>query len=132
LQKQKWYTRGKVIVRGDVLMSDTQHYGNGFLPTVEERRWYEQDALLSEVLKLLSEYPEEFKAEAGEFLEKLEGEVGAEVVEGFYAEAKRQSGKGKRWYDGDATLFKAIELLRVLPPVVQRQAAERFLGMLKQ
>jgi hypothetical protein len=120
-------------------MNSTQGYtGQVSLAAVEasQRRWYEQDALLSEVLTLLREYPEEFKAQATEFLGKLEAEVGAETIEAFYEQALQQAGvgksQGKRWYDADPVLFKAIELLRVLPPVVQRHAAERFLGMLKQ
>ena len=38
---------------------------------------------------------------------------------------------GKRWYDQDPVISKTVELLRVVPPEVQRQAAEHFLKTLK-
>ena len=39
--------------------------------------------------------------------------------------------KGNRWYDHDPTLSLTIELLRVVPRDIQRQAANNFIQILQ-
>lgn len=95
------------------------------------RRWYDQDPLLAEVLELLRSYPADLKAQAEGFLAKIEEQIGKEALDKFY-ELSKPPKTGGRWYDNDPVVFKAIELLRVVPPAVQRQAAERFLESMKK
>lgn len=95
------------------------------------RRWYDQEPLLAEVLELLRAYPAEFKAQAEVFLGKIEEQIGKETLDQFYALSLPPK-TGDRWYDSDPVIFRAIELLRVVPPAVQRQAAERFLESMKK
>lgn len=99
--------------------------------TQTSRRWYDQDPLLAEVLELLRAYPDDFKAQAEGFLAKIEEQIGKETLEQFYALSKPPK-TGNRWYDHDPVMFRAVELLRVVPPAVQRQAAERFLESMKK
>ncbi len=37
----------------------------------------------------------------------------------------------RRWYDKDPVISKTVELLRVVPPEIQKAAAEHFLATLK-
>jgi len=97
----------------------------------ETRRWYDQDPLLAEVLDLLQAYPDDLKAQASQFLQRIEEQIGPEALEHFYAMSK-PSKTGHRWYDADPTVSKAVELLRVVPQPVQRQAASRFLEAMKK
>ncbi|HEY9744899.1 MAG TPA: hypothetical protein V6C99_01635 [Oculatellaceae cyanobacterium] len=99
--------------------------------TQSSRRWYDQDPLLAEVLELLRAYPADLKAQAEIFLAKIEEQIGKETLEQFY-ELSKPTKTGNRWYDHDPVVSKAIELLRVVPPQVQRQAAERFLASMKK
>jgi hypothetical protein len=99
--------------------------------TRTSRRWYDQDPLLAEVLELLRAYPADFKAQAEIFLGKIEEQIGKETLDQFYALSKPVK-TGDRWYDNDPIVFRAVELLRVVPPAVQRQAAERFLESMKK
>jgi len=46
----------------------------------------------------------------------------AEAIDAFYEKVKPLD--GKRWYDQDPVLAKAVELLRVVPQNIQRQAAQ--------
>jgi hypothetical protein len=95
------------------------------------RRWYDQDPLLSEVLELLRAYPAELKAQAEQFMQRLEEHLGKETLDSFYEQAKPPR-TGQRWYDHDPILFRAIELLRVVPSGIQRQAAQRFLEAMQK
>jgi len=100
-------------------------------PSNKPRRWYDQDPLLIEVLELLRAYPLDVREQAQAFLSKIEEQIGQEALEKFYALSKTHK-TGNRWYDADPTVSKAIELLRVVPPDVQRQAATRFLDAMKK
>jgi hypothetical protein len=95
------------------------------------RRWYDQDPLLAEVLELLRAYPMDVRSQAEFFLKRIEEQVGPEALERFYALSK-PSQTGNRWYDKDPVVSCAIELLRVVPPAIQRQAAERFLAAMQK
>lgn len=95
------------------------------------RRWYDQDPLLAEVLELLRSYPNDVREQAQIFLTKIEEQIGKDTLEKFYDMSKTER-KGNRWYDHDPVVSRAIELLRVVPPAVQRQAANRFLESMKK
>lgn len=97
------------------------------------KRWYDHDPLLIEVLETLRSFQDELRAQSEIFLEKITEAVGPEAVELFYeAILKERMGQvGRRWYDEDPVVSKAVELLRVVPPEAQRQAARNFLSGLK-
>lgn len=95
------------------------------------RRWYDQDPLLMEVLELLRAYPNDVRAQAEVFLSKIEEQIGKDTLEKFY-EMSKPSQTGNRWYDHDPVVSRAVELLRVVPPAIQRQAANRFLESMKK
>ena len=94
------------------------------------KRWYDHDPLLMEVMELLRNFQEDLKQQAEIFLEKIENHVGKEAIDTFYERVKPVN--GKRWYDQDPVLSKAVELLRVVPGNIQRQAAQSFLDSLKE
>lgn len=94
------------------------------------KRWYDHDPVLMKVLELLKNYQNELKHQAEIFLYKLEEKISKETIEKFYDMVKPVA--GKRWYDKDPVLSRTVELLRVVPPEVQRSAAEHFLSSLKE
>ena len=96
----------------------------------EYRRWYDNDPVLKEALELLSMATSGEKDEASRFLLNLQSEVAKDVIESLYEQIKNYQENGNRWYDNDPVLLKSIELLRVAPPNVQRQAAKKLLTTL--
>ncbi len=94
------------------------------------KRWYDYDPLLLQVVELLREYPDELKSQAEIFLSKVEERVSKDAIERFYAIVKPMI-KGNRWYDKDPVLSLTIELLRVVPRDIQRQAANNFISILQ-
>lgn len=101
--------------------------------TPKYKRWYDHDPLLIEVLEALRFFTDELHEQSQIFLDKIAAEVGPETVERFYDKVRQDLGDkfGRRWYDEDPVVSKAVELLRVAPPDVQRKAAESFLKGLK-
>lgn len=97
------------------------------------KRWYDHDPLLVEVLETLRSFKDELREQSQVFLDKITAEVGADAVERFYEKILQERGDkfGRRWYDQDPVVSKAVELLRVVPPEAQRKAAENFLNGLK-
>ena len=95
----------------------------------EYKRWYEHDPLLLEVVELLKNYQNELRSQAELFLNKIEEKVSKEAIEKFYSMVKPVN--GNRWYDKDPVISKTIELLRVVPPDVQKACAEHFISALK-
>ncbi len=97
------------------------------------KRWYDHDPLLVEVLETLRGFQVELRAQSEVFIEKITQEVGEEAVNQFYEKVKQDLGKqfGRRWYDEDPVVSRAVELLRVVPPETQRKAAQSFLKGLK-
>jgi hypothetical protein len=95
------------------------------------RRWYDQDPLLAEVLELLRSYPTDVRSQAEIFLKKIEEQIGLDTLERFY-ELSKPNRTGERWYDEDPVVSRAVELLRVVPPPVQRQAAHKFLESMRK
>ena len=53
------------------------------------------------------------------------------MLDRFYEQSQPKI-KGNRWYDDDPVVSKAVELLRVVPPEAQRQAAMKFLDAMKK
>ena len=94
------------------------------------KRWYDYDPLLLQVVELLREYPEELKSQAEIFLKKVEERVSKDAIDRFYSIVKPMI-KGNRWYDHDPVLSLTIELLRVVPRDIQRQAANNFIQILQ-
>ncbi len=94
------------------------------------KRWYDHDPLLLEVVELLRNYQDELKAHAEVFLLKIEEKVSKEAIDKFYNLVKPVN--GNRWYDFDPVISKTVELLRVVPPDVQRACAIHFINALNE
>ncbi len=94
------------------------------------KRWYDHDPLLLEVVELLKNYQDELKAQAENFLIKIEEKVSKDAIEKFYELVKPVN--GNRWYDNDPIISRTVELLRVVPPNIQRACAEHFITTLKE
>ncbi len=97
----------------------------------EYKRWYDYDPLLLKVINMLKDYQDELKEQAGEFLESIEKKVSKEAIEKFYQLVKPING-GSRWYDKDPVISRTVELLRVVPPDVQKKAAQMFIETLQK
>ncbi|MBQ2644233.1 hypothetical protein IJG14_01500 [bacterium] len=93
------------------------------------KRWYDYDPVLLQVINMLKDYQSELRNQAEVFLLKIEERVSKETIDKFYEMVKPIS--GNRWYDKDPVISKTVELLRVVPPEVQKAAAEHFLKTLK-
>lgn len=93
------------------------------------KRWYDHDPVLMEVVELLRNYQYELRAQAEIFLAKIEEKVSKETIDKFYDMVKPIN--GNRWYDKDPIISKTVELLRVVPPEIQKSAAENFIKALK-
>ena len=98
----------------------------------EQRRWYDKDPVLKEALELLRLQTDDTKAQAADYILKLQEQVAAEVIEHLYETIAKYQGKGNRWYDNDPVMMKAIEMLRLAPPKMQRIAALKLLLALEQ
>ncbi len=98
--------------------------------THKYKRWYDYDPTLMEVIELLRNYQEELKSQAEIFLHKVEEQVSKEAIDKFYEMVKPF--KGNRWYDHDPIISKTVELLRVIPQEIQKQAADNFIKYLKE
>ena len=85
---------------------------------------------LLEVIELLKNYQDELLEQAELFLNKLEEQVSKEAIDRFYELIKPVN--GCRWYDKNPTISKTVEILRVVPPDVQKACAERFIAALKE
>ncbi len=94
---------------------------------MNQRRWYEKDPILKEALELLKLSCDETKTSAANFILQLQEQVASEVIEHVYDIMTKYEGGGKRWYDTDPVIMKAIELLRVAPKKTQRKAALKLL-----
>lgn len=94
------------------------------------KRWYDHDPLLLEVVELLRNYQDELRSQAEVFLLKLEEKVSKEAIDRFYEMVKPVN--GNRWYDQDPVISKTVELLRVVPPDVQKACAEHFIAAIKE
>ena len=94
------------------------------------KRWYDHDPLLLEVVELLRNYQDELKVQAEIFLQKIEEKVSKDAIEKFYELVKPMN--GSRWYDNDPIISRTVELLRVVPPDIQKICAERFIGALHE
>ena len=93
------------------------------------KRWYDHDPVLLQVINILRDYQTELRAQAEVFLLKIEEKVSKETIDKFYEMVRPAN--GNRWYDKDPVISKTVELLRVVPPDVQKAAAEHFLKTLK-
>ena len=96
----------------------------------EFKRWYDHDPQLLKVINILRDYQDELKEQAEIFLDTLEKKVSKEAIDKYYQMVKPING-GSRWYDNDPVISKTVELLRVVPPEIQKSAAENFIKALK-
>lgn len=96
----------------------------------EYKRWYDHDPLLLEVVNLLKNYQEELKSQAEVFLKMIEEQVSKAALDRFYEMVKPAN--GTRWYDKDPVISMTVELLRVVPPDVQRKCAMHFIDSLRE
>lgn len=94
------------------------------------KRWYDHDPLLLEVIDILKNYQNELKEQATIFISKIESQVSKDALDSFYESICYPN--GNRWYDKDPVLSKTVELLRIIPPDVQKKAAQNFLGALEK
>lgn len=94
------------------------------------KRWYDHDPILIEVIDLLKNYQEELRSQAEIFLTKIEEKVSKETINKFYEMVRPVN--ANRWYDKDPVISKTVELLRVVPPEIQKAAAEHFLKTLEE
>ena len=83
-----------------------------------------------EVIELLKNYQEELLEQAELFLAKLEEQVSKEALDRFYDLVKPVN--GCRWYDKNPTISRTVEILRVVPPDVQKACAEKFISTLRE
>lgn len=97
----------------------------------EFKRWYDHDPLLLKVINMLKDYQTELKEQAEIFLDSIEKKVSKEAIDRFYKMVKPING-GSRWYDNDPVISKTVELLRVVPPDVQKETAKNFLEALEK
>jgi hypothetical protein len=104
----------------------------GFVKRESFKRWYDHDPVLMRLMRVLYQYEVEVSPYVRLFLNKVEAQVGSEVLQAFYEEVEQQTPRGRRWYDEDPYMFKLIELFRLMPSDVQRRSADTFLGILKQ
>ena len=98
--------------------------------TQQYKRWYDYDPLLVKVINMLKDYKEDLREQAEIFLDSIEKKVSKEAIDKFYQTVKPFDG-GSRWYDNDIVISKTVELLRVVPPQVQKHAAQMFIDNLK-
>ena len=97
----------------------------------QQRRWYDKDPVLKEALELLRLAPGDKRDAAAEFIIQMQEQVAADVIEKVYDIMSEYHGKGKRWYDNDPIVMKAIELLREAPKKTQKEAALKILTALE-
>ena len=99
---------------------------------MEHRRWYDKDPVLKEALDLLKLATDGTKDEACEFIEKLQEEVAGDVLDKVHDIMAEYHGKGRRWYDNDPVILKALALLKVAPKKTQKEAALKLLLALER
>ena len=97
----------------------------------EYKRWYDYDPLLMKVINILKDYQTELKEQAEVFLDSIEKKVSKEAIDKYYQMVKPING-GSRWYDKDPVISKTVELLRVVPPDVQKTVAKNFIEALEK
>ncbi len=103
----------------------------------KQRRWYDQDPLLSMAMKTLEKSSDENQIRLAMHLVKVINEHNIEVAEAqstgeqddkYMDEAALA--KNARWYDIDRTLKSSVEMLRCCPPDAQKLIAREMAQML--
>ena len=62
-------------------------------------------------------------------MQKVEEQVSKEALDRFYEIVKPFN--RNRWYDKDPVISKTVELLRVVPQQIQKQAADSYIEALR-
>ena len=83
------------------------------------------------LLELLRLAPGDKKDAAAEFVIQLQEQVADDVIEKIYDIMIEYHGKGRRWYDNDPMVIKAIQLLREPPKKTKKEAALKLLTALE-
>jgi hypothetical protein len=96
-----------------------------------QRRWYDNDPILLEVVNLMSLAPEAAQQYAQRLIDGVEKQVDASLLENLYAKLDDPNRPKNRWYDDNPVVCKALELLRLLPHEAQRTAALQMIESLK-
>jgi hypothetical protein len=95
------------------------------------RRWYDTDPVLLEVLNFMELAPKQAERYARNLIAGVEKNAPAKALQDVYASFENPNRPKNRWYDENPTLFKAIELLKMMPPETQRLAAMQFIEATK-
>jgi hypothetical protein len=95
------------------------------------RRWYDTDPVLLEVLNFMELAPKQAERYAQNLMAGVEKNAPAKALQDVYASFENPNRPKNRWYDENPTLFKAIELLKMMPPETQRLAAMQFIEATK-
>jgi hypothetical protein len=95
------------------------------------RRWYDTDPVLLEVLNFMELAPKQAERYAQNLIAGVEKNAPAKALQDVYASFENPNRPKNRWYDENPTLFKAIELLKMMPPETQRLAAMQFIEATK-
>ncbi len=99
--------------------------------THKVRRWYDTDPVLLEVLNFMELAPKEATAYASSLIAGVEKHAPQEALAQVYQEFEDPNRPKNRWYDENPILSKAIALLKMMPPDVQRMAALQFIEATK-
>lgn len=101
-----------------------------------QRRWYDKDPILSKSMRILSTTDDEFQIKMAINLIKVIIEhnidnsayTSVEDIMGAVEEGNTEKGNS-RWYDIDATLRTAIQMLENCPPQTQSVIAQEMAAM---
>ena len=94
------------------------------------RRWYDDDPTLKEAMDLLSISSDDNKDVAAAFITDLQDQIASNVIEKIYETVLKYNKTGNRWYDDDPVMMRAIELLRIAHPDIQKAAAKKLIQAL--
>jgi len=95
----------------------------------QQRRWYDQDPLLSLAMGTLKQASDKEQIQLALHVMKIINEHNFE--ESMDAAAGCDKTKGGRWYDLDNTLKTSIERIRCCSPDCQNFVAQEIVEMLK-
>ncbi|MDR3089171.1 MAG: hypothetical protein LBU39_05065 [Desulfobulbaceae bacterium] len=97
-----------------------------------QRRWYDQDPVLSMAMCTLEQAGDEEQIMLALHLIKIINEHNMEDVSISSTDAGMREERMSRWYDVDKTLSISIEMLRRCPEPMQRILANQIVRELKR
>jgi len=104
---------------------------------VRQRRWYDQDPLLSDAMQTLENASDSEQIRLALHVVKIVNEHNLErsssqTTENVATEPRKHNTKNSRWYDLDKTLKTSIEMLRCCDLDTQKLIAGEIVTMLKE